>query len=147
MSAEPRELRCNACGASLHYEPGAAVITCAHCGTEYALETPTEGVIEFTIEEAVEDVPAVTASPEPERPAYEEEVLTWLREGKKVQAIKVVRAHTGMGLRECKEYVDGLAIREGIAPPPRSAAYAAIVVAVLIAVVTLGLVIFLMLAR
>ncbi len=144
---EPRELRCNACGAALHYEPGAAVITCAHCGTEYALEAPTEGVIEFTIEEPEEDVPAVTSSSEPKRPGYEEEVLTWLREGKKVQAIKVVRAHTNMGLRECKEYVEGLAAREGIAPPPRSAAYATIVAAVLIAVAAVGLVVFFMLAR
>jgi LSD1 subclass zinc finger protein len=147
VSVEPRELRCNACGAALHYEPGTAVITCAHCGTEYALEAPAEGVIEFTIEEAEEDVPAVTRSPEPERPAYEEEVLTWLREGKKVQAIKVVRAHTGMGLRECKEYVEGLAVREGITSAPRSAAYATFVVAALIAVATLGVVIFLLLAR
>ena len=146
MSVEPRELRCNACGAALHYEPGAAVITCAHCGTEYALETPTEGFIEFTIEGA-EDVPAVTPSPEPERPPYEEEVLTWLREGKKVQAIKVVRAHTNMGLRECKDYVEALAVREGMAAPPRSAAYATFVVAALIAVATLGVVIFLLLAR
>ncbi len=147
MSVEPRELRCNACGAALHYEPGAAVITCAHCGTEYALEAPTEGVIEFTIEEPEEDVPAATSSSEPKRPAYEEEVLTWLREGKKVQAIKIVRAHTGMGLRESKEYVEGLAVREGMAPAPRSAAYATFVVAALIAVATLGVVIFLLLAR
>ncbi len=147
MSVEPRELRCNACGAALHYEAGAAVITCAHCGTEYALDTPTEGFIEFSIEEAPEDVPAVTPSAEPERPPYEDEVLTWLREGKKVQAIKVVRAYTSMGLRECKEYVEALAVREGIAPAPRSAAYATLVVAVLIAVVLAGLVAFLMLAR
>jgi LSD1 subclass zinc finger protein len=147
MNVEPRELRCNACGAALHYEPGAAVITCAHCGTEYALEAPTEGVIEFTIEGAEEDAPAAAPPAEAERPPYEDEVLTWLREGKKVQAIKVVRAHTGLGLRECKEYVEGLAVREGITPPPRSAAYATIVVAALIAVATLGLVIFFMLAR
>ena len=146
MSVEPRELRCNACGAALHYEAGAAVITCAHCGTEYALETPTEGFIEFSIEEE-EDVSAETPPVEPERPPYEDEALTWLREGKKVQAVKVVRAYTGQGLRECKEYVEGLAVREGIAPAPRSAAYATLVVAVLIAVVLAGLVAFLMLAR
>lgn len=144
---EPHELRCSACGAALHYEPGAAVITCAHCGTEYALEAPTEGVIEFTIEEPEADVPPVTSSSEPKRPSYEEEALTWLREGKKVQAIKVVRAHTGMGLRESKEYVEGLAVREGSAPAPRSAAYATFVVAAFIAVATLGVVIFLILSR
>lgn len=147
MSAEPRELRCNACGAALHYEEGAAVMTCAHCGTEYVLETPGEGVVEFSFEEAEEDVPDVASPAEPEPPPYEAEVLTWLREGKKVQAVKVVRAHTGLGLRECKEYVEALAVREGIAPPPRSAAYATLVVAIVIAVAAFGLVIIFMLAR
>ena len=143
---EPRELRCNACGAALHYEEGAAVIKCAHCGTEYALETPLEGVLEFSFEEAEEEAePAEPA--EPERPPYEEEVLTWLREGKKVQAVQVVRAYTGQGLRECNEYVEALAVREGIAPPPRPAAYATLVVAVLIAVAVAGLVMFLLVAR
>jgi LSD1 subclass zinc finger protein len=101
MGMEPCELRCNACGAALHYEEGAAVITCAHCGTEYALETQAEGVFEFTIEEAEEEIPAVEA----------------------------------------------LAAPEMIAPAPRSAARATLVVAVLIAVAVSVLVIFLLLAR
>ena len=146
MSVEPRELRCNACGAALHYEPGAAVITCDHCGTEYALDVPGEGAIEFSFEEAEEDVPDIAASAEAGPPPYEAEVLSWLREGKKVQAVKVVRAHTGLGLRESKEYVEALAPREGIAPPARSAAYATLVVAVLIAVAVTGVVAFLMMA-
>ena len=144
MSVEPRELRCNACGAALHYEPGVA---CDHCGTEYALDVPVEGVIEFSFEEAEEDVPDIAASAEAGPPPYEAEVLSWLREGKKVQAVKVVRAHTGLGLRESKEYVEALAAREAIALPPRSAAAATLVVAVLIAVVAFGLVMFFMLAR
>lgn len=143
MSVEPRELRCNACGAALHHEEGAAVITCDHCGTEYALQTPLEGVFEFTIEEEAE--PAEPA--EPERPPYEAEVLSWLREGKKIQAIKVVRAHTGLGLRECKEYVEALAVRDGMALPPERAGAVVVVVAVLLAVFVSGLVAFLMLAR
>lgn len=145
-SVEPRELRCNACGAALHYEAGAAVITCDHCGTEYALDVPSEGVIEFSFEEAEEDVPYVATPAEPERPSYDAEALTWLREGKKVQAVKVVRAHTGLGLRESKEYVEALAAREAIALPARSAASATLVVAVLIAVTVTGLVAFLMMA-
>lgn len=32
-----------------------------------------------------------------------------LAEGKKIQAIKLVREHTGMGLKEAKEYVESLA--------------------------------------
>jgi ribosomal protein L7/L12 len=143
---EPRELRCNACGAALHYEAGAPVITCDHCGTEYALDVPGDAVVEFSLVEE-EDVPDVPAPAEVEPPPYEAEVLSWLREGKKVRAVQVVRAYTGLGLRESKEYVEALAAREGIAAPARSAAYATLVVAVLIAVAVSGLVAFLMLAR
>ncbi len=146
MSVEPRELRCNACGAALHYEAGAAVITCDHCGTEYALDVPGDTFVEFSLVEE-EDVPDVAPSAEAEPPPYEAEVLSWLREGKKVRAVQVVRAHTGLGLRESKEFVEALAAREGIALPARSAAYATLVVAVLIAVAVSGLVAFLMLAR
>ena len=146
MSVEPRELRCNACGAALHYEAGAAVITCDHCGTEYVLDVPGDAVVEFSLVEA-EDVPDVSPPAEAEPPPYEAEVLSWLREGQKVRAVQVVRAYTGLGLRESKEYVEELAIREGIAAPARSAAYATLVVAVLIAVAVSGLVAFLMLAR
>ncbi len=146
MSVEPRELRCNACGAALHYEAGAPVITCDHCGTEYALDVPGDTFVEFSLVEE-EGVPDVAAPAEVEPPPYEAEVLSWLREGKKVQAVKVVRAHTGLGLRESKEYVEALAAREGIALPARSGAYATLVVAVLIAVAVSGLVAFLMMAR
>ncbi len=146
MSVEPRELRCNACGAALHYEAGAAVITCDHCGTEYVLDVPGDSFVEFSLVEA-EDVPDVSPPAEVEPPPYEAEVLSWLREGQKVRAVQVVRAYTGLGLRESKEYVEELAIREGIAAPARSAAYATLVVAVLIAVAVSGLVAFLMLAR
>lgn len=134
MGVEPRELRCNACGAALHYEEGAAVITCAHCGTEYALETPPGGVLEFTIEEGEEEAEEEAEPAGPERPPYEEEALSWLREGKKVQAIKVVRAHTGLGLGESKEYVEALAVREGIALPASSEGYTTLVVAILIGI-------------
>ncbi len=146
MSVEPRELRCNACGAALHYEAGAVVITCDHCGTEYVLDVPGDSFVEFSLVEA-EDVPDVSPPAEVEPPPYEAEVLSWLREGQKVRAVQVVRAYTGLGLRESKEYVEELAIREGIAAPARSAAYATFVVAVLIAVAVSGLVAFLMLAR
>jgi LSD1 subclass zinc finger protein len=146
MSVEPRELRCNACGAALHFEAGAAVIKCDHCGTEYALDVPGDSFVEFSLVEE-EDIPDVAAPAEVEPPPYEAEVISWLREGKKVQAVQVVRAHTGLGLRESKEYVEALAAREGIAPPARTAAYATLVVAVLIAVAVSGIVMFLMLAR
>jgi LSD1 subclass zinc finger protein len=147
MSVEPRELRCNACGAALHYEVGAAVITCGHCGTEYALETPVEGVVEFSLEEVEEDVPDVAAPAEAEAPPYEAEALAWLREGRKKQAVDVVRAHARMSPREAKEYVDELAVREGMAPPRRRSASVALVLAALVALALAGLLLYFMAAR
>jgi LSD1 subclass zinc finger protein len=151
INAEPQELRCNACGAALHYEEGVAVITCAHCGTEYVLDVPTEGFIEFSFEEAGEDeIPDVEApaAVEPSAaPAYEAEVLALLRAGQLIQAVKVVRAHTGLGLREAKEHAEALAAREGVdIPAARNKACLVIVVATL-ALAAAGVVSFLILTR
>jgi LSD1 subclass zinc finger protein len=146
-NVEPRELRCNACGAALHYEPGAAVITCGHCGTEYALETPVEGVIEFSLEEAEDDAPDVAARAEAQARPYEAEALAWLREGRKKQAVDAVRAHAGMSPREATEYVDELAVRERMAPPRRRSAAVALVLAVVIALALVGLLLHFMAAR
>jgi ribosomal protein L7/L12 len=35
-------------------------------------------------------------------------VIDLLREGRKIEAIKVVRLHTGYGLKQAKDYVDAL---------------------------------------
>jgi LSD1 subclass zinc finger protein len=146
INAEPHELRCNACGAKLHYEPGAAVLTCAHCGTEYVLDVPGEFTIEFEAEDD-EGAPAGPEAAAAEPPSYEAEVLSWLQRGNKIEAIKIVRAHTGLGLRESKVYVEELAAREGVAlPAARTGPCLAIVAATLILAVA-GLVSFLILAR
>jgi len=145
INAEPHELRCNACGAKLHYEPGAEVITCAHCGTEYVLDVPGEFTIEFEAEE--DEAPRVEAPAAEEPPYYEAEVLALLRAGQLIQAVKVVRAHTGLGLREAKEHAEALAAREGIdIPAARNKACLVIVAATLILAVA-GIVSFLILAR
>lgn len=146
--AEPRELRCTACGAKLHYEEGAAVLTCAHCGTEYALDLPTEGYIEFTLEgaeeEAIPDVAPVTAEA---APAYEAEALALLRSGQKIAAIKVVRAYTSLGLREAKEVVEALAAREGLAVPAAGNKACVVVVAGMIFLALVGVAAYWFLAR
>lgn len=146
FNAEPQELRCKACGAALHYEPGAEVITCAHCGTEYVLEGPSEFTVEYMLEEEA-------ATPEVETPApvgpqsYEAEVLALLRAGQLIEAVKVVRAHTGLGLREAKEHAEALAAREGIdIPAARNKACLMIVVTTVILAVA-GIVSFLIFAR
>jgi LSD1 subclass zinc finger protein len=146
INAEPRELRCNACGAKLHYEPGAAVLTCAHCGTEYVLDVPDEFTIEFEVEDdaAIPDVEAPAAE---EPPTYEAEVLALLRAGQMIQAVKVVRAHTGLGLREAKAIAEALAARESIdIPAARNKACLVIVVTMLVIAVA-GIVSFLLLAH
>jgi LSD1 subclass zinc finger protein len=146
MNAEPRELRCKACGAALHYEPGAEVITCAHCGTEYVLESPTEFTVEYMLEED-EPTPEVETPAPVGPPSYEAEVLALLRAGQLIEAVKVVRAHTGLGLREAKEHAEALAAREGIdIPAARNKACLVIVAAMLILAVA-GVVSFVILTR
>jgi LSD1 subclass zinc finger protein len=145
IEREPHELRCKACGAALHYEPGAEVITCAHCGTEYVLESPTEFTVEYMLEEE-EAVPDVRA-PAAEEPPYEAEVLSWLQRGNKIEAIKIVRAHTGLGLRESKVYVEELAAREGIPLRGGGSGPCLVVVAAMLILVVAGIVSFLILAR
>ena len=45
----------------------------------------------------------------------DDHVLPHLREGRKIQAIKVYRAKTGVGLKEAKEAVEAIAAKHGIA--------------------------------
>jgi len=131
LNAEPQELKCKACGAKLHYEPGVPVLTCAHCGTEYVLDVPGEFTVEFVAEE---DRPAAVeaegAAPEP--PPYEADARSCLRRGKYIEAVKVVRVRSGLTLAEAKRYVDELAAREGI-PVSRGACAAAAALVVLAA--------------
>src|SRR3712207_4659019 len=59
------------------------------------------------------DVPARTsampgAPPPSERLAADDELHAFLARGQKIQAIKRVRAVTGMGLKEAKAYVEAL---------------------------------------
>lgn len=43
-----------------------------------------------------------------------EQIVELLREGRKIQAIKVCRENTGMGLKESKELVEALAVKHGL---------------------------------
>ncbi|QDU59287.1 hypothetical protein Pan216_01150 [Planctomycetes bacterium Pan216] len=64
-----------------------------------------------------------------------QEVLDLLREGRKIQAIKLVREHTGAGLKEAKEAVEAIAAKHGIEPPSsQGCAASAIFVAICIAI-------------
>jgi hypothetical protein len=52
------------------------------------------------------------------QPAAEEEVRSLLRERRKIEAIKAVRVHTGIGLKEAKDRVDALERELGLPPAP-----------------------------
>ena len=47
------------------------------------------------------------------------DLLPLLREGRKIEAIKLYRERTGVGLKEAKDAVDALEAREGIVAPRR----------------------------
>lgn len=59
---------------------------------------------------AVQDAPAAWASQDTDP------VLELVRQGKKIQAIKVYRERTGVGLRQAKDAIDSMALRERTQP-------------------------------
>jgi hypothetical protein len=88
MSNKLVVLRCPSCSAEVS-GPG----TCEYCGAEIVREASTETAREAATETA--DVPA-----------WVDEARAFMRSGKKIMAIKVVRHHTGIGLREAKDLVE-----------------------------------------
>jgi LSD1 subclass zinc finger protein len=134
---ETQELRCNSCGAALHYEPGQVVITCSHCATEYAVDDGAAGAGPVLRPTGFAGGP----------PPYEAEVLALLRAGQLIEAVKVVRAHTGLSLRESKELVEALAARESVDIPAARNKACVLIVAALLFVVMTGIVAYFVLAR
>ena len=57
--------------------------------------------------------PTPTESPEPE--GVEAEILELLRRQKKIEAIKLYRQRTGVGLKEAKDFVETLAAKHDVA--------------------------------
>lgn len=60
------------------------------------------------LEAVVEELSRQLGAPVDLAPAIPQEVRSLVAGGKKIQAIKVLREQTGMGLREAKETVEGL---------------------------------------
>jgi large subunit ribosomal protein L7/L12 len=52
--------------------------------------------------------------------AFENEIVSLLEGGKKIEAIKVYREKTGVGLKEAKDFIEALAADRRIAAPSRS---------------------------
>lgn len=47
--------------------------------------------------------------------AFEQEIVTLIEQGKRIEAIKLYRQRMGVGLKEAKDAVDELAARHGFA--------------------------------
>jgi ribosomal protein L7/L12 len=52
-----------------------------------------------------------------------QQILQLLAAGKKIEAIKIYRQQTNVGLKEAKDAVEALAAENGIVPPPRSGCF------------------------
>ena len=63
---------------------------------------------------------------------FENEIVSLLKQGRKIAAIKLYREKTGVGLKEAKDFIEGLATNLGIAAPPRSGCLGVIIFLVVI---------------
>jgi hypothetical protein len=54
----------------------------------------------------------------PEYPSLDPEIAALLRERKKIEAVKVVRAKTGLRMKEAKERIDAFEAQMGLTPEP-----------------------------
>jgi ribosomal protein L7/L12 len=108
--------RCPSCGASLSYEGGPETsLICQFCGTNVIIPPELQAQAEppSTMPPLVPDATAPAAPISPEGMAAVEQLA---RDGKKIEAIKVYRQLTGVGLKEAKDAVE--AIEVGGTPPP-----------------------------
>ena len=103
---------CNFCD---HDNPAGTRI-CASCGAELP------GAMER------EQSPAPSPAPEQNLGGLEQEVLAILKGGTKIEAIKVYRQRTGVGLKEAKDAVEALAARYGVVSKSGCAGVLAVVV-------------------
>ncbi|WP_336206891.1 ribosomal protein L7/L12 [Nonomuraea sp. LPB2021202275-12-8] len=62
--------------------------------------------------------PAMMPRPRPTPQELDHALQTLIQQNRKIQAIKLLRDHTGMGLKEAKQAVDGLAVGHPITYPP-----------------------------
>ena len=111
------DLKCVNCGGTLQPAPGASTVKCVYCNSEFSLDQPYH-----------------TANV-----SYEQEALRELRAGRYIDAIKVVRERSGRGLKEAKEYVDQLATRYRIEVPRTPAASMLVIIAVVVALLVVGM--------
>ena len=88
-------LDCPNCGAPLDVHPGDSAVTCAHCGSDIRITSDRTAVPFFT---------DTRPDPELDLTTIRQELAT----GRKINAVKLVREQTGLGLKESLEYVEAL---------------------------------------
>ncbi|HUF40288.1 MAG TPA: hypothetical protein VMN57_17325 [Anaerolineales bacterium] len=97
-------LDCPNCGAPLQVHPGDSAVTCSHCGSDIRITSDREAV------------PFFGASSERPQGVDLAAVRRELAAGRKINAVKLVREQTGLGLKESLEYVEALEDTEAPSP-------------------------------
>jgi ribosomal protein L7/L12 len=102
-------LSCPNCGASLEARPGDTALDCPYCGSSLRITGDGKASAFFPAAGTpVSQPPAVDAA----------EVLRLLAAKQKIMAVKYVRDHSPLGLKEAKDYVEALERGERPPAPP-----------------------------
>lgn len=72
-----------------------------------------DGTDDLFVRESVKNYTVAVRDGEAEHPPYHAQMCEYIRRNRKVNAIKLVREHTGWGLKEAKAYVDDVAYKMG----------------------------------
>lgn len=103
---DPQSLNCPNCGAALSPEPGRELVTCAYC----------HSAVRLPAAEPAAEPAAAPPPPEEEQAAIEQ----LLRQGQRIQAIKLHRQNHAGTLKESMQVVDAIGERIGLTPPKSS---------------------------
>lgn len=102
---DTESLHCPNCGAALPLEGQERVVVCSYC----------QSTVRIAVEGASGAVLATAVAPEPELPEeVEAEILQLLREGQRIQAIRLYLQHKEVSLKEAKDAVDAMGKRIGM---------------------------------
>jgi ribosomal protein L7/L12 len=88
--------------------------------------------------EAIQRGQAARSGPQGDRD-LENEVVSFLEQGQKIEAIKRYRERTGVGLKEAKDAVERMAERRGLATSQGAGCFGAVLLALMFLVWLVGL--------
>lgn len=107
------KLDCDACGAPLPVADPAGLYKCPYCGRSYFIEGDARpGAGQQRKRPKITGVRPARIPEERKTVAITEEMMSKIKEllsrGAKIQAIKLYRDETGVGLKEAKDYVENI---------------------------------------